>query len=790
MPLPPLRRVFSLTLSLTLLLSACAQPVMWPVSATPAVSARSTEAADLVELADRLAAEYGLVQDRGPLVSVQPVLTADGEHTLFVAHTHGFPPDNPAFRQTVSLHAAEPAGWRTLGRVELECAEYLNEFSVEQVRMDAANLWLTVAGGVGAHSGCLELLRWDGQALTVIISGFSSSPDAGSIADLNEDGQMDLLLNNSDPYIFCYACGVRQYWAQLFYWDGQALVEVTPTPLADDQPPELRTLNDRAAALAAAGLFADALAQIEQAEALAPENATVAWNAVWIRHHLEASRAEASASRYPLLNHVFAGDWETAFDALWEAGPAALVSDSPVPTDSAAAGFERIVGALLAQYADTVLRLQPERASVHALGAWGRFLLDPNDPAVKSGLRLAAELAPADERYAALAQAFAERTGAVSAPAAAPRPSAQALQSRLAAEYGAAQDPSRGVAVKRLKTAGEAALVAAFTFGLPPLNPAALHTVSLHQARQSSWLELGRAELACVNYLDEHALQQVAIEPAGLWLTVQGGAGAHGGCLEVLRWDGQALSLVISSFNSIPDAGAVTDLNGDGQPDFLLNNSDPYIFCYACGLQRYMARFFHWDGEKLAEAAPRLLPEDRPLHLRAINNHALALAEAGLYADALDEIARAEIAAPSDPAVNWNALWIRHHLEVSRQLALVSPFPLLSHVFAGDWDFSFEVLWSMGPASLFSDTPIPAGSAAFGFEQTVGRLLVQHGSGAQSVQPARADIHALVAWGRFLLDSGDPAVLSGLERAAALAPGDARFAELTVAFKEWMGTRN
>ena len=107
-----------------------------------------------------------------------------------------------------------------------------------------------------------------------------------------------------------------------------------------------------------------------------------------------------------------------------------------------------------------------------------------------------------------------------------------------------------------------------------------------------------------------------------------------------------------------------------------------------------------------------------------------------------------------------------------------------AHVFAGDWDFSFEVLWSMGPSSLFSDTPIPAGSAAFGFEQTVGHLLVQHGGSAQIVQPERADIHALIAWGRFLLDSDDPAVLSGLERAAELAPGDARFAELTVAFKE------
>ena len=461
MPLPPLRRVFSLTLSLTLLLSGCAQPVMWPVSATPTVSVRSTEAAELVELANQLAAEYGLFQDRGPLVSVQPVLTADGEDTLFIAHTHGFPPENPSFRQKVSIHAALPEGWKALGRVELECAEYLNEFSVEQVDIDAANLWLTVAGGVGAHSGCLELLRWDGEELTVIISGFSSSPDAGSITDLNEDGQMDLLLNNSDPYIFCYACGVRQYWAQLFYWDGQTLMEVTPTSLADDQPPELRALNDRSAELAAASLFADALEQIEQAEAIAPENATVAWNAIWIRHHLEASREEASESRYPLLNHVFAGDWEAAFDSLWEVGPTTFVSDSPIPIDSAASGFEHIVGVLLAQYADTVLEVQPERASVHALGAWGRFLIDPNDPTVKSGLQLAAELAKADNRYEELAKVFEGRTGTVSAaPTATPLPSTQALQSQLANEYGSTRDASRGVAVKQRASAAESLRVA------------------------------------------------------------------------------------------------------------------------------------------------------------------------------------------------------------------------------------------------------------------------------------------------------------------------------------------
>ena len=784
MPLLSLRRVFSLPLLLIFALGGCAQPVMWPVSATPEVPLWSADEADLEILANQLATEYGLVQDAGPLVTVQPIEESGGDGTLLVAHTHGFPPDDPSYRQKVSIHSASPEGWKTLGRVELECAEYLNDFSVEQADIDPVDVWLTVIGGVGAHSGCLELLRWDGEELTVIISGFSSSSDAGSLVDLNEDGRLDLLLNNSDPYIFCYACGVRQYWAQLFYWDGQTLMEVTPTPLAEDQPEELRALNDRAAALAAASLYSDALEQIEQAEAIAPDNVTVAWNAIWIRHHLEASRKEASSSSYPLLGHVFAGDWEEAFETLWTVGLPTLVSEDPIPRDSAASGFENVVGVLLAQYADTALALRPERAAAHALGAWGRFLINPDDPAVQSGLGRAAELATADDRYEKLAGAFEGRVGTVPAsPTAVPLPSTEALQSQLASDYGSEEDAARGVAVHLLETEGEESLYAAYTFGLPPVSQSALHTVSIHEARQGGWLELDRVELDCVNYLDEHSLEQVAIEPFGIWLAVQGGAGAHGGCLEILRWDGQALSLVISSFNSIPDAGAVTDLNGDGQLDLLLNNSDPYIFCYACGLQLYMARFFHWDGEKLAEAAPRLLAEDRPIHLRAINSQALSLAEAGLYADALDEIERAEIAAPSDQTVRWNALWIRHHLEVSRQLALTSPFPLLSHVFAGDWDFSFEVLWAMGPATLFSDTPIPASSAAFGFEKTVGHLLVQYANSALIVQPERAEVHALGAWGRFLLDSDDPAVLPGLERAAELAPGDSRFSELVAAYR-------
>ena len=783
----PLSNLFPLAISLILLSGACVQAAILPVPPTPSSAARTEEAPDLSELTDQLASEYGMAPEVADSVAAMQIETA-GEQPLYVAFTLAYPPEDPSFRHKVSIHTPEPEGWLELSRVELGCVAYLTESSLNQVEFGPNDVWLTVQGLAGAHSGCFELLRWNGESLAIVISEFSSSPDAGYMTDLNGDGQLDLLLNNSDPYIFCYACGVRQYWAQLFYWDGHALVEVTPTLLSDEHPAELRALNDRAIELAEASLFADALSQIEQAEAIVPEDATVVWNAVWIRHHLEASRMAAATSPFPLLGHVFAGDWETAFDSLWTIGLPTFSSSVPIPNESAASGFEQIVGELLAQYADTAMALQPERAAIHALSAWGRFLLNPNDPAVQADFRRAAELAQDDSRFSEIVAAFEGRIGTIPVAATpAPPPNIATLTEQLAAEYGMAQDPTRNVAAQPIDAESDPPLVVAFTYGLPPDSFSKMHKVSIHAAMPGGWSELSQVELACVNYLDEFSLELVMAEPANIWLSVQGGAGAHGGCLELLRWDGQELSVVISSFNSIPDAGSVTDLNGDGQVDLLLNNSDPYIFCYACGLQLYKARFFHWEGQTLVEAAPRSLAEDHPSDLRALNSNALELAETGLYADALAQIEQAQLLAPADKTVHWNAVWIRHHLDVSRQIALASPFPLLSHVFAGDWELAFDALWTIGMPTFSGDTPIPSSSAAFGFEQTVGELLVQYADNALTLQPERAAIHAVGAWGRFLLDHDDPAVCPGFQRAAELASADSRFAKIVVGFSERTG---
>lgn len=781
--IPSRYQAVSLAVALLICLGACVQPSLLPPATLPTAPAQETRLSDVEELTDALAADYGLDQVAGHGVTAKQLNTQD-QQPLYAAISHGFTPDDADFLHKVSLHRLGPDGWSELSRVELECVAYIDESSLQQVQLGPTDIWLIVQGGVGAHGGCLELLRWDGTSLAIVISAFSSSPDTGSVTDLNGDGQLDLLLDNSDRYIFCYACGVRLYWAQIFYWDGQALVEVTPTTLPADRSPELRALNDRAVQLAEASLFPDALDQIEQALALAPQDPIVAWNAAWIRHHLEVGRQEAATSPFPLLNHVFAGDWESALDELWSIGPSTFLSESPFPEASAAHGFERIVGEMLAQYADTALAQQPDRAAIRLLGAWGRFLVNRYDPSVPTGFQIAALLAEDDARYREIATAFAgiART-APAEPTPLPPPDVQTLIDALALEYGVSQDPDRHVAAQRVEGEEEPRFMA-FTYGLPPASESFLHRLAVHVPRQEGWFELGSVELPCVNYLDASSLQQVRISPEDLWLVVKGGAGAHGSCLELLHWDGYSLDFLISSFSSIPDAGSVTDLNGDGQPDLLLDNSDPYIFCYACGMQLYKARFFRWDGQALVEAAPRSLPEDHPADLRALNDVALRMAEASLYAEALQKIGEAQMLAPENSTLLWNAAWILHHLEVSRQIALFSPYPLLAHIFAGEWESSFDELWATGLPTFASDSPISDSSAAAGFEQNVGLLLTQYAGYALAFQPDRAAVHALDAWGRYLQDQTDKEVLTGFRRAAQLAPQDSRFGEIADAVRE------
>ena len=118
---------------------------------------------------------------------------------------------------------------------------------------------LQVDGGVGAHSGTFQVLSFDGQSLRQEVGGASSSPGAGYLADLNGDGQQDVVLNATERYIFCYACGVSAPYFQVYTWDGRQMRQVAIAPMGVAEQSQSYWLpNNEAVRLAEAGLWAEA----------------------------------------------------------------------------------------------------------------------------------------------------------------------------------------------------------------------------------------------------------------------------------------------------------------------------------------------------------------------------------------------------------------------------------------------------------------------------------------------------------------------------------------------------
>ena len=417
-----------------LLLAACGEITPTPDSAAleiatvqpsataaPEVQVAADTSADVADLPQIFADSLGIVLQPGSgtweSVEVLP-LTPD----LWAAYTSGFRAFNPLKNHAVAIFSQEDGFWIELGRVELECGDYVDSRSIRQVALDQTSIWLAADTGAGAHSGCFDLLRWDGAALTIAVSGFNSSPGAGDVRDVDGDGQPEVVLNATDPYVFCYACGVRLYNISILRWDGTQLLPVELSPLPDDTVADLREANNRAVELAGASLFPAALPLIDAALGYAPSDERVYWNHKLI-HALAQGRSDyAGSTPYPLLNWVFYGDWDAAQAELSEYTPAQLFDPQRVLLqETAAAGWEEALADWILAYSGPALAAQPELAPAWFLQGWAHFLKDPSDPAVRTDVEQAARLAPDEALYRASleqlqARGISQPTATTSAP--------------------------------------------------------------------------------------------------------------------------------------------------------------------------------------------------------------------------------------------------------------------------------------------------------------------------------------------------------------------------------------
>ncbi len=330
-----------------------------------------------------------------------------------------------------------------------------------------------------------------------------------------------------------------------------------------------------------------------------------------------------------------------------------------------------------------------------------------------------------------------------------------------------------GVKAIFLTGSPEELLFAAYSTGLRMFDPVQNHFAAIYQY-DDGWQQLARLPLQNPDYVFESSMRQALLGDGQVWLEVDSGVGAHGSCYDLLRFDGAALQDEVSHCHSSPPAAlGLGDLDGDGNADLLLNQTDDYVFCYACGvrLPRYTA--LSWDGTSWAERGWERLPEGASG--AAENNRAVDLASAGLWKDAGEMIGQGD---SQEPAVVWNRALIGIYVEQLAAAAAYGTYPLLDSLFYGDYEAVLKLFRGYSAAELLAvPNPLIAGSVAEGWESDLSSRIVSSAEAALEAAPELAGAHFLLGWGTYLDDPTDPAVEYEFQRAVELASSEAIFSD-------------
>jgi hypothetical protein len=311
--------------------------------------------------------------------------------------------DNPPQQHFAAVYERKDDSWQKISRINLENPDYLSDGSVMQVNIEPTHFWIAVESEVGAHGGCFDLLSFDGKTLKNEESNCASDPMAGSVQDLDGDGTGELVLNASDDYVFCYACGIHLISYKVMRWNGTAIAEVEPEKLTDSTSVTLKQANDRAVELFNHSLMKDAHTSIEAAYALDPNNETVKWNRILINMYADARKRVAADSQYPLLANVFYGDYDAALDVLRPHSIDEILSSpktSPLIVGTAAEGYDDVLTSYITSTTTLALEADPSLAGAYYLRGWALHLAGGHDSQVITDIEKAVMLSPTDTLFA------------------------------------------------------------------------------------------------------------------------------------------------------------------------------------------------------------------------------------------------------------------------------------------------------------------------------------------------------------------------------------------------------
>ena len=298
---------------------------------------------------------------------------------------------------------SEGGEWSEIDRLEIESAPQRTQVEVLTTGWEAPggepSAWIAVRGGTGAHAGTLDVIGFDGTTVSTALSRITQRQYLSEFPDLDGDGLLEVVLNDSDPYIFCFACATELQRVALYRWTGAQLerVELRAPPDRSDEQVE------RVVALAKADLWREAAAAAVDASLAFPESAEVRWLSILVNWTAVARLNYGGASGQPLLTQVFAGEYGAAADLMRALEPAqAFALDGPLIAGTAAEQDLSTMAVQLLDYTERALVVAPERADIHAVRALGLALASPDDLSdARSAMAQAATLAPDDTFFEA-----------------------------------------------------------------------------------------------------------------------------------------------------------------------------------------------------------------------------------------------------------------------------------------------------------------------------------------------------------------------------------------------------
>ena len=296
----------------------------------------------------------------------------------------------------LTIYAKTDSDYTAVASYEFD-EEYISTLELVDVPA-TGKAFFAVSGGMGAHSSFAKIFSFDGTTLKVELeTGSDAGGGALQLIDANKDGQVDVIGDNTDYYVFCYACGVRIQGETIYAFDGTTFVE---QKLQDSPDATLQ----KAIEFARAQRFADAATQLTQVTP--PTTLQDQWNVVIIERMI-ALRQPHREDPYPFLAAIFYGDYDAAVDLMRTYDADDLVNPAgPLFTNTAADGFVDAVVWNVVGFTTIALEQDSTLASAQFLRGWANTLLEPRNPAGIADLQAVADQ---DPFYAAIRDTVVSR---------------------------------------------------------------------------------------------------------------------------------------------------------------------------------------------------------------------------------------------------------------------------------------------------------------------------------------------------------------------------------------------